>query len=80
MNTRFEGNYVPSEGLSDEESYDIYQLYDGFFVLDSNERSVLGKYTSFESAYNGAKDEYGDEEYEEDDYEEDYEIEDEDDE
>lgn len=69
MNTHFEGNYVPASRDSDEESYDIYQLYNGFFVLDAYEQAVLGKYTSFESAYNGAKEEFGDEEYEEEEYE-----------
>ncbi len=70
MNVPFEGNYIQQGGENQGTSYDIYRLLDGFFVLDAYERSVMGKYTSFESAYNGAKEEY--EEYDdEDDYDED---------
>ena len=71
MNVPFEGNYVQKEGENQGNSYDIYRLLDGFFVLDAYQRSVMGKYTSFESAYNGAK-----EEYEESDDEDDYDYDD----
>ncbi len=66
MNAHFEGNFMPRQGMYKDFSYDIYHLYDGCFLLDANERSVLGKYTSFESAYNGAKEEFGEEGYEDD--------------
>ncbi len=66
MNADFDGSYEREDEMGDICTYDIFEFFDGFFVLDYNERSVLGKYTSFESAYIGAKEEYGDGEYEDD--------------
>lgn len=66
MNADFDGSYEQGEGMGEITTYDIFELYNGFFVLDYNERSVLGKFTSFESAYAGAKEEYGTDEYEDD--------------
>ncbi|MFA6681595.1 MAG: hypothetical protein WCS35_06155 [Sphaerochaeta sp.] len=65
-NAYFDGSYVQGEGLDEIKSYDIYEFYNGFFVLDYSEGSVLGKFSSFESAYAGAKEEYGDDGYEDD--------------
>lgn len=65
MNANYEGSFEQDEGLEELCTYDIYELLDGYFVLDPDERSVLGKFTSYESAIDGAIDEYGDdEEYE----------------
>ncbi|HKL60542.1 MAG TPA: hypothetical protein VJ863_11640 [Sphaerochaeta sp.] len=65
VNADLDGSYEIEDETGEVYSYDIYELFNGFFVLDYDERSVLGKFTSFESAYTGAKEEYGDEEYEE---------------
>lgn len=57
-NANYEGSFEQDEGMEDLCQYDIYELYDGYFVLDPLERSVLGKFTSYESAVSGVDDEY----------------------
>lgn len=64
MNADFDGSYEQGEGMDEITTYDIFEFYNGFFVLDYKELSVLGKFTSFETAYAGAKEEYGYDEYE----------------
>lgn len=63
----FDGRYEREDEMGELLSYEIFEFFNGFFVLDYSERSVLGKFTSFESAYAGAKEEYGDGEYEDND-------------
>jgi len=78
MNADFERTFEPEKGKRKGYSYDIYEFFDGYFILDPNEKAVMGKYTSFVSASIGAnelyeerlEDEYGDEdenEYEDED-------------
>lgn len=71
MNANYEGSYDQEEGTSETYSYDIYELFDGYFVLDPYERSVLGKFTSYESAHEGANEEFFGDEEEEDETEDD---------
>ena len=71
MNANYEGSYDQEEGTSETYSYDIYELFDGYFVLDPYERSVLGKFTSYESAQAGANEEFFDDEDEDGETEED---------
>ncbi len=75
MNADFERTFEPERGKRKGYSYDIYEFFDGYFVLDPNEKAVLGKFTSFVSASIGANDLY--EERLEDEYEGDDEYEDE---
>ena len=75
-NANYEGSFEQDEGLEEVCSYDIYEFYDGYFVVDPDERSVLGKFTSYESALAGANDEY--EDYDDDDDYEDEEDQEED--
>ena len=85
MNADFERTFEPEKGQRKGYSYDIYEFFDGYFVLDPNEKAVMGKYTSFVSASIGANElyeerledeyEYGDEDEEE--YEDEQEGEDE---
>ena len=63
-NADYEGSYEHTNSIDETCSYDIFEFFDGYFVLDYKMRSVLGKFTSYESAYDGAIAEYGD--YEED--------------
>ena len=73
MNADFERSFEPERGKRKGYSYDIYEFFEGYFVLDPNEKAVLGKYTSFVSASIGASDLY--EERLEDEYEDEYEDE-----
>lgn len=60
MNANYEGSFEQDEGMEELSPYDIYEFFDGYFVLDPDERSVLGKFTSYESALDGAMEEYDD--------------------
>lgn len=73
MNADFERTFEPEKGKRNGYSYDIYEFFEGYFVLDPSERAVLGKYTSYVSASIGASDLYEErleDEYEGDDEEE----------
>ena len=74
MNADFERTFEPEKGKRKGYTYDIYEFFEGYFVLDPNEKAVLGKYTSFVSASIGANELY--EERLEDEYEGDDEDED----
>jgi len=69
-NAVYLGRFEQDEGISATYVPEVYELLDGFFVLDPNEMSVTGKYTSSESASIDANEvytEYGGED--EEDYE-----------
>ncbi len=59
INADYEGSYEQDDGMNEICSYDIFEFFDGYFVLDYKERAVLGKFSSYESAFDGAKEEYG---------------------
>lgn len=59
----YEGSYE----LDETDAFAIYRLFDGYFVLDPYERSVRGKYTTFDTAYDGIDEEFGDEEEDDED-------------
>ncbi|MGB4407757.1 MAG: hypothetical protein WBI82_12920, partial [Sphaerochaeta sp.] len=71
-NADYTGTYEHTDSSEETFYYDIFEFFDGYFVLDYKQRSVLGKFSSYESAYDGAIEEYGDYEDEEpEDFEED---------
>ena len=78
MHANYEGSFKQDEGLEDLCSYDIYEFMDGYFVVDPDERSVLGKFTSYESAFAGVGDEYYEDDEEEENENEEEQEEDED--
>lgn len=67
MHADFERSFDPEKGKRNGYFYDIYEFFDGYFVLDPNEKAVIGKYTTFVTASIGANDLY--EERLEDEYE-----------
>jgi len=78
MNADFERTFEPEKGKRKGYTYDIYEFFDGYFVLDPNEKAVMGKYTSFVSASIGANELYEERLEDEYEYEDEEEYEDED--